>query len=75
MRIPSTPEIATSNVQLEAEYIAKLNELRQMRNSQISDVRCKRGEYKQLARRESQSLRQRHRGFKGQTLNIAPAVP
>jgi len=57
MRIPSTPEIANANVQLEAEFVAKLNELRQLRNNQISDVRCKRSEYKQQARRETQGLR------------------
>ena len=57
MRIPTTPEIASSNVQLEADFIAKVNELRALRNNQINDVRCKRSEYKQQARRETQGLR------------------
>lgn len=57
MRTPTTPEIASSNVQLEADFIAKANELRMMRNNQINDVRTKRSEFKQQARRESQSLR------------------
>jgi hypothetical protein len=57
MRIPTTPEIAYANVQLEADFIAKVNELRALRNNQINDVRCKRSEYKQQARREIQSLR------------------
>ena len=57
MRIPSTPEIASQNVQLETEFIATVNELRQQRNNQINDVRCKRSEYKQQARRETQGLR------------------
>ena len=57
MRIPTTPEIAYANVQLEADFIAKVNELRALRNNQINDVRCKRSEYKQQARRETQGLR------------------
>jgi len=57
MRIPTTPEIAHANVQLEADFIAKVNELRALRNNQINDVRCKRSEYKQQARRETQGLR------------------
>ena len=57
MRIPTTPEIANANVQLEADFIAKVNELRALRNNQINDVRCKRSEYKQQARRETQGLR------------------
>ena len=57
MRTPTTPEIASSNVQLEADFIAKVNELRALRNNQINDVRCKRSEYKQQARRETQGLR------------------
>lgn len=57
MKIPTTPEIAYANVQLEADFIAKVNELRALRNNQINDVRCKRSEYKQQARRETQSLR------------------
>lgn len=57
MRIPSTPEIASQNVQLETEFIAKVNELRQQRNNQIADVRAKRNECKQMARSEKQSLR------------------
>ena len=57
MRIPTTPEIAYANVQLETDFIAKVNELRALRNNQINDVRCKRSEYKQQARRETQGLR------------------
>ena len=57
MRTPTTPEIASSNVQLEADFIAKVNELRALRNNQINDVRCKRSEYKQQARRDTQGLR------------------
>lgn len=57
MRTPSTPEIAAANVQLEADFIAKVNELRQLRNNQIADVRAKRSECKQMARSEKQSLR------------------
>ena len=57
MRIPTTHEIASTNVQLEADFIAKVNELRALRNNQINDVRCKRSEYKQQARRETQGLR------------------
>lgn len=57
MKPSTTPEIANANVQLEADFIAKVNELRQLRNNQISDVRNKRNEYKQQARRETQSLR------------------
>ncbi len=57
MRIPTTPEIAYANVQLVADFIAKVNELRALRNNQINDVRCKRSEYKQQARRETQGLR------------------
>ena len=57
MRIPTSPEIAYANVQLEADFIAKVNELRALRNNQINDVRCKRSEYKQQARRETQGLR------------------
>lgn len=57
MRPSTTPEIAAANVQLEADFIAKVNELRQLRNSQIADVRAKRSEYKQMARSEKQSLR------------------
>ena len=57
MRPSTTPEIAAANAQLEADFIAKVNELRQLRNSQIADVRAKRSEYKQMARSEKQSLR------------------
>lgn len=57
MRTPSTPEIAFDNVQLEADFVQRATELRTMRNSQLNDVRSKRVEYKNQARRDEQTLR------------------
>lgn len=49
MRIPSTPEIATSNVQLEAEYQEKATQLKVERNNALNVLRAKRNKVKEAA--------------------------